>query len=342
MAQKHKKKAIQPQLSPAKLIKERGRTYPLHECHINRHWKQEGIAQIDVVRKMGGDKYLFGSYLVDIFCLGIKDVFVKIVDEQEMKAIQKQIDFDKINCDFTLAQNVIYGAMEYAEDLGFKPHPDFGLAKYMLEDIEDIEYMEIEFGKNGMPLFIQGPDDKSLHIIATLDKNVGAGNYHYIRHLDDEFDEDDEFDPREDDFDKHEEGLTEEHAVNYRFAYFVATVMDKLEHLHELDYEEIAEDIRYDGFIKLRHELAENFRKQGDTKGAMEMEKDEAILGIFEAISQSLLDGVVEYDEDFGELLESFRDVAIYYYSVNVKTGYKKEAKQDVKAENGYVAFEEI
>ncbi|RLD82202.1 MAG: hypothetical protein DRJ07_08450, partial [Bacteroidetes bacterium] len=43
------------------------------------------------------------------------------------------------------------------------------------------EIDEIEFGKDGKPLFIQGPHDNAVKIINKLNETVGEGNYHYIQ-----------------------------------------------------------------------------------------------------------------------------------------------------------------
>lgn len=340
MAQKNKKKPVQPQLSPNKLIKERGRSYPIHKCLINSSWQAEGLAFIMVIRKMGGNKFLLGSYMVDIFCLGIKDAFVKIVDEDELNQFIKESQWMNTECDITLAQNIIYGAMEYAEDLGFKPHPDFGLAQYVLDDIEDVEYMDIEFGKNGKPLYIQGDNDtKYLHILATLDKNIGAGNYEHI--LEDELVDD--FDERTDDFDEGAEGLTEDDKLNFRFAYTVALSMDGLEHAYQCDYEEIPEEIRRkdleevrDGFMEV---IAENKEENADIEA---FEAENPMINMLSEIVESLLDGMGEYEETFGEIPDSFRDVALYFYSTRVKEEYLEGETKDDKNGDDYVDFEEV
>ncbi len=340
MAQKNKKKPVPQPLSPNKLIKERGRTYPIHKCLINHSWQAEGFAFIMVIRKMGGNKFLLGSYMVDIFCLGIKDAFVKIVDEEELNQFIKESQWMNTECDIMLAQNIIYGAIEYAEDLGFKPHADFGLAQYVLDDVEDVEYMEIEFGKNGKPLYIQGElDTKYLHILATLDKNVGEGNYEHI--LEDELVDD--FDERTDDFDEGSEGLTEDDQLNFRFAYTVALTMDGLEHAHQCDYEEIPEDIRRkdleevrDGFMKI---IGEN--KDEATDGQT-FEAENPMVDMLSEIAESLLDGIAEYEETFGEIPDSFRDVALYFYSIRVKEEYLEGETKDEKKGDDYVDFEEV
>ena len=87
---------------------------------------------------------------------------------------------DLVECDPVLAQNVIYGAIEYAEDLGFKPHRDFSNTEYMLDDVEEIDYMELKFGRNDKPVFISGPFDDAQKILKKLKNSVGEGNYDFM------------------------------------------------------------------------------------------------------------------------------------------------------------------
>lgn len=81
-------------------------------------------------------------------------------------------------CEIVKAHNIIYGGIDYAEELGFQPHKLFRITEYLLNpDLIDDGIDEIEFGKDGKPFFIAGPDDNVDRIINTLKKNVGEGNF---------------------------------------------------------------------------------------------------------------------------------------------------------------------
>jgi len=96
-----------------------------------------------------------------------------------------------ILAEYKLVHNIIYGAVEYAEELGFAPHKDFSATRYILEEDDDnIELINIEFGFNGKPAVVIGPFDNPEKIIATLNRTVGKGNYTIIDSADDiEYDE---------------------------------------------------------------------------------------------------------------------------------------------------------
>jgi hypothetical protein len=53
--------------------------------------------------------------------------------------------------------------------------------RYVLEeDTDEIELIELTFGKDGKRLFIAGPYDNANRTIATLERKLGAGNFDYF------------------------------------------------------------------------------------------------------------------------------------------------------------------
>jgi hypothetical protein len=52
--------------------------FPVHVCKVMRDWQDIGLSPVTVIRKLGNQSYALASYLVDFWCLGVKDCFVKI------------------------------------------------------------------------------------------------------------------------------------------------------------------------------------------------------------------------------------------------------------------------
>jgi hypothetical protein len=92
-----------------------------------------------------------------------------------------------------LAHELIYGALEYAEKLGFQPHADFFRqhADLMLDPKDAHPRVnKVNFGKDGKPFFISGPYDDELRckqIVNTLMRTCGEGNFEYLVSLGDSF-----------------------------------------------------------------------------------------------------------------------------------------------------------
>ena len=209
---KAKKKAPakpQQQMSPKNyILTGRTRKLPIGECWISPDWKEAGMCTIVVTRQHSSGNLTFGVYLVDTFCLGLKNtnaIFNKPDYEYEDY-------FDKIfdahggrePIDYVLAHNIIYGAIAYAEDLGFKPDKDWVLSQMILEDdTDDVALIEVEFGKDGKPFFINGPYDNVQKVVNTLKKSVGEGNFEmtYIMGKSDTFDRNFDYHFNDDDAD---------------------------------------------------------------------------------------------------------------------------------------------
>ncbi|MDZ4757040.1 MAG: hypothetical protein SGJ10_02725 [Bacteroidota bacterium] len=140
-------------LSPEKYIRTKARSLPIIACYINSDWKEAGMANIIVVRKHNNSNLTFGIYLVDLFALGTKDALYRFnVSEDVLKDV---LNNSFIVVDYLLVHNIIYGANAFAEEYGFKVCKEFALVQYILEeDIEEIELMEIEFGRDGKPFLI--------------------------------------------------------------------------------------------------------------------------------------------------------------------------------------------
>ena len=101
-----------------------------------------------------------GLYLVDLRCLGIKDTFYAFNIPQE-EAEEKFVNhlFGVEEADYNLAHNLVYAGHDFALEFDIKPHKDFGITKYILEeDTDKIPVIEIPVGdENGNPSLIVAP-----------------------------------------------------------------------------------------------------------------------------------------------------------------------------------------
>jgi len=166
-----------PQLSPEGYLKTQARSLPIFECLISEDWQDRGICNIIVARRHKTGNITVGLYLVDLYCLGVKDAHYQFnVDPDDYGYIKE--NYDKAEeCEYVLVHNIIYGAIAFAEDYGFKPHKDFAVARFILEeDDENVELIELDFGFEGRPLYMRGPNDanaKVNYVKNTLARTAG-------------------------------------------------------------------------------------------------------------------------------------------------------------------------
>src|SRR5476651_1816007 len=119
------------QLSPVNYIKTQARSLPIFECLISEDWESQGICNIIVSRRHKTGNFTVGIYLVDLYCLGVKNAMYEFnIDPEEYEYLTENSG-DLEECEYVLAHNIIYGAIEFADDFGFQPHKDFAIAKFI-------------------------------------------------------------------------------------------------------------------------------------------------------------------------------------------------------------------
>ena len=143
-----------------------------------------GLAQVILVRVDEKNHHWVSSYLIDTWCLGIKNTFgPRQLTRNQLDVVLRETEerFGHSLQEITLeqAQSVVFGAVDYAKSLGFDPHRDFKRSRPQLGSRPDT-LLEMEFGKDGQPFFMSGPYDDADKIMATLRETVGEGNFNYV------------------------------------------------------------------------------------------------------------------------------------------------------------------
>lgn len=168
----------QPALSPYRFMREKARTLPIGKCYIAPpDWQESGMAHVIVSRLRPSGNLVMAAFLVDTFCLGVKDAgyhenITSSDFEEYLNNYRKGMGLEEIS--YNEAHNIIYGAMAFAEEGGIKPAKEFDPAGYILEeDTEDIPLIEYDFGKNGKHFLVVNPDRKEMPYYHILKKNLG-------------------------------------------------------------------------------------------------------------------------------------------------------------------------
>jgi hypothetical protein len=143
-----------------------------------------GLVGVVVARqgRRAGEVSVCG-YLVDPYCLGVKDVLgPDRFDRRKLGALVERFfgafDGEPVQAPVELARQLVWGAVAYARDLGFEPHADFDAAAGHLPALG--EPSVIGFGCDGMPYYVEGPEDDTDRIMATLERRVGVDNFHFL------------------------------------------------------------------------------------------------------------------------------------------------------------------
>jgi hypothetical protein len=160
---------------------------PVHQCLMPERLFELGIGHVIVARKSSAGKLGTGFFLLDVFCLGVKDTFFTVLSEDEFQAaLQRVATKEKlVPLQPACTRNLIQGAVDYARNLGIAPNPDYKLTEKILLNLDGGEECStsFQFGKDGQPLYVAGPNDSSAkqrQIMNLLTKKCGANGFHYI------------------------------------------------------------------------------------------------------------------------------------------------------------------
>jgi len=139
-----------------------------------------GLVSILIAREHRYGNLAVCGYLVDVFCLGVKDTIgPRTFAPDELRVFTPgyfgAYAEPPLRVPIELARSLVLGAVEYARGLGFEPHADFARARPLLG--ETAGPSPIGFGDRGRPHFISGPRDDVERIVATLRSSVGDGRF---------------------------------------------------------------------------------------------------------------------------------------------------------------------
>jgi hypothetical protein len=159
---------------------------PFVRCVVPSTLFEIGIGHVVVARAMPSGLLGCAYFLVDVFCLGIKDVFFTELGAREFQSrMAQQEDLQHfIDVEPAHARKLIRDAAAYAAGLGLPAAKDTPTIEGIFGDVDAESCTEtFTFGKDGRPFFVNGPDDTPARIRAitkALENSQNAGGYDYI------------------------------------------------------------------------------------------------------------------------------------------------------------------
>jgi hypothetical protein len=180
-------------------------SWPVVHALISEDFWDEGIGYLALARQDSAEGIVAAVYLVDVYCLGVKDAFWRAGSRRDFRALIERMEETrrmhaiKPEC----LTKIVHGAVDYAESFGFLPHPDFRHAAMLLDGIDTAACdQDFTFGKDGKPFYIQGPNETLEEAQAISERIVAAGGHFMVGgpaasvtdsfEIDDDLDESDE------------------------------------------------------------------------------------------------------------------------------------------------------
>jgi hypothetical protein len=173
--------------------------YPIHECLIPDDLFISGLGELVVTRRIPNGDIAMSAFVIDVFCLGVKDAMFLVLPESDYEhrikgrmAATGNRGFEKLHQ--SCAKKLLDGVVDYAKELGFAPHPDYKNAYDIFGIIDDsVCPVKYTYGKEGKPFYMNGPYESPAdidRIINTLTKKCGAGGFDTVLRLSDDMDDD--------------------------------------------------------------------------------------------------------------------------------------------------------
>ena len=143
----------------------------------------QGLVSVLVTREERYGKVRVCGWLVDVWCLGVKDVVgPRVTDERRAAEFTRSYfaayQAQPLQAPVELARHLVFGAVAYARSLGFAPAPGFEATTGQLGPWAGPS--AIGFGRDGKPFFVKGPRDNAAAILETLERSVGPDNFHFL------------------------------------------------------------------------------------------------------------------------------------------------------------------
>ena len=189
----------QQNLSPERFIRERMRSVKIGKCYMTRDFDNEqGLGYVVVTREHTGGRVSFAAYLIDKWCIGVKKTFFNLrVEEDVVGTLLNRLatTTDLTEVSYNEAHNMVWGAVAFAEEAGIKPHKDFALTQYFLEDdTDDIPLIEYDYGRDGKYFIVANSNRELEGYLSQMRKVLKPEQYSFALTDDDDFfdDEDDE------------------------------------------------------------------------------------------------------------------------------------------------------
>jgi hypothetical protein len=150
------------------------------QCLVPSNLFEIGIGQVVVARALPSGLLGCAYFLLDVFCLGVKDVFYTEIGKTELRSrLAAQEDIQQfVEVEPAYARKLIRGAATYAADLGLPAAKDTQVIEAIFGDISVETCAEIFlFGKDGRPFFVSGPNDtpeRIRNIARALERRRGS------------------------------------------------------------------------------------------------------------------------------------------------------------------------
>jgi hypothetical protein len=180
VAQKRRADAIEASL-PARVL--RAAEAPIQHCFLTDSVFEIGMGTLVLARGATSHYLAFSVFLIDTFCLGIKDVMFDSIESEAFERYMAVADAGSamVSVDPAYARKLLRDLAAWSQSIGFAPHRDFAAVERLFGDVSaDASDEVFQFGRDGKPVYIPGPSETAPQMrrrIEQLQKYLGDDGF---------------------------------------------------------------------------------------------------------------------------------------------------------------------
>jgi hypothetical protein len=166
---------------PARVL--RAAHAPIQHCFLTEALFDLGMGTLVLARGATPHHLALSSFLIDVFCLGIKDVMFDSVESEAFEMYMAATDAGSpmVSIDPSNARKLLRDLAAWSQSIGFAPHRDFAAVERMFGDVSaDASDAVFRFGRDGKPVYIPGPNETAPLIrrrVEQLQKHLGDDGF---------------------------------------------------------------------------------------------------------------------------------------------------------------------
>ena len=182
VAQKRRTEALDAG-PPARVL--RAAEAPVQHCLLTEDLFELGIGTMILARGVTRHHFAVGIFLLDVFCLGIKDAMFRSLESDEFAMYVEVTNAGSplVSIGPSDARKLLRDLAAWSQSIDFAPHRDFATVERIYGDVSaDESEADFQFGRDGKPLYIPGPFESATLIrrrIEQLQKHLGGDGFDF-------------------------------------------------------------------------------------------------------------------------------------------------------------------
>jgi hypothetical protein len=180
VAEKRQVEALEASL-PVRVL--RAAHAPIQHCYLTEALFDIGIGTLVLARGASRHHLALSLFLIDVFCLGIKDVMFNAVDDDVFETYMDASDAGSpmVSVHPDYARKLLRDLAAWSQSIGFAPHRDFAAVEPIFGDVSaETCDAAFTFGRDGKPVYIPGPSETAFLVrqrVAQLQKHLGDDGF---------------------------------------------------------------------------------------------------------------------------------------------------------------------